>query len=221
MLDSKQATNRRMTIGDRIKQARESAGLNQAQLAKLCRVSAQAVSQWESGATSPKGENIGHLIRALKVRAEWLTLGIGPRDPDPNNGDDATKTYALRVTYVLMTTLSRFENGLRFDIEPDQIRDFSMALLEHLPSADDGPDGLDAFQDFLESEGVTPLNAEPLSEADMVEIIRTASSHLQSQGKQLPPEKFSEMCGVLFKYAAAVESNARDEMIQRTLRLIS
>ena len=37
----------RMNVGQRIREHREAAGLHQDQLAKLCRVSRQTISNWE------------------------------------------------------------------------------------------------------------------------------------------------------------------------------
>ena len=67
------------TMGERIRQAREEAGINQSQLAKTCGVSRAAASQWELGVTEPTRINIVNLARALNVEAAWLTEGIPPK----------------------------------------------------------------------------------------------------------------------------------------------
>ncbi len=70
------------SIGDRIKLARESAGLDMVQLAKLVGVTKQAVWGWESGATKgPRPEHLLALRDVLNVSLDWLVLGIGEMTP--------------------------------------------------------------------------------------------------------------------------------------------
>lgn len=69
-----------MTIQDRIKTAREGAGLSQTQLAEYCGVKPQAVSQWESGSTkSPKPDHLFAISKATGYSHEWLITGKGPQ----------------------------------------------------------------------------------------------------------------------------------------------
>jgi SOS-response transcriptional repressor LexA len=65
-----------MTTYERIKQARESAGYTQKELAKLLKVAQQAVHQWElapPAGTHPK--KINELAALLGVSVEWLLNG--------------------------------------------------------------------------------------------------------------------------------------------------
>ena len=65
-----------MTIGDRIKQKRGEAKLNQTELAKAVGVSREAVSQWESGTSKGlKPENLLSCSKALACSIEWLITG--------------------------------------------------------------------------------------------------------------------------------------------------
>ncbi len=68
-----------MTIGARIKQARERIGMSQTRLAELLGVTRSACSQWESaGGTSPKRDRLEEIARLLGVNYEWLATGGGP-----------------------------------------------------------------------------------------------------------------------------------------------
>lgn len=64
-----------MSIHTRIKSQRLICGMTQEALAKLLGVNRVSVSQWERGDTSPKGDNLINLAKALGVRPEWLLFG--------------------------------------------------------------------------------------------------------------------------------------------------
>ena len=61
-----------MSIGSRIKQARISAGLSQAQLAERVGVSSGAIGNYESDYSSPKDEILYVLMRVLHVDANFI-----------------------------------------------------------------------------------------------------------------------------------------------------
>jgi SOS-response transcriptional repressor LexA len=61
------------TIGSKIRELRERAGLTQTALAKAVGVSKAAVSQWESDETTPTGPNLVKCATILDVTAESLT----------------------------------------------------------------------------------------------------------------------------------------------------
>ncbi|MBO2684963.1 S24 family peptidase [Shewanella algae] len=63
------------TLGERLKAYRKSSKLTQAELGKRVGVSGATISQWESGDTSPKGENLHKLARALSTSADLLLFG--------------------------------------------------------------------------------------------------------------------------------------------------
>ena len=67
------------SLGDRIRAARESARLSQQAVADHFGLTAQAVSQWETGATKPSTGRIAALARLLGAKLEWLINGWGPR----------------------------------------------------------------------------------------------------------------------------------------------
>ena len=71
-----------MALKDRIKAAREFAGLTQEELATRVRVSRPAVVMWESGKTQTiEGENLVRTAYATGVDALWLATGEGDMRP--------------------------------------------------------------------------------------------------------------------------------------------
>lgn len=61
-----------MTIGKRLREFRERAGLSQAQLAKVAGVSRNAVSQWEADVTQPSTRRLSAVARALNVPVDRI-----------------------------------------------------------------------------------------------------------------------------------------------------
>ncbi len=67
-----------MGIHDRIREAREQAGVSQTELARLLGVTRSACSQWESDhGTAPRRERLEQLAGLLGVSFEWLATGKG------------------------------------------------------------------------------------------------------------------------------------------------
>ncbi|MCW8128951.1 MAG: helix-turn-helix domain-containing protein [Planctomycetota bacterium] len=64
-----------MTIGDRIKVAREKAGLNQTQLAEQLGVMQSALSHWERNVKKPSREHVEKLCAILNLTADWFLTG--------------------------------------------------------------------------------------------------------------------------------------------------
>ena len=61
-----------MTLADKLKEARQNAGLTQVELAeKLC-VSRQAITKWESGKGIPDVENLKMISKVLNVSIDFL-----------------------------------------------------------------------------------------------------------------------------------------------------
>tara|TARA_R110002124_G_scaffold163667_7_gene331055 strand:+ start:1897 stop:2586 length:690 start_codon:yes stop_codon:yes gene_type:complete len=59
-------------MNERIKARRKLLKLTQPELAKLIGVTKATISQWESAATSPKGENLYNLAKHLMCTTDWL-----------------------------------------------------------------------------------------------------------------------------------------------------
>lgn len=66
-----------MTIGSRIKAAREAAGLTQQQLADAIPAPGrrQQVCDWETGHRTPRRETLERIAQVLGVAAGWLMFG--------------------------------------------------------------------------------------------------------------------------------------------------
>ena len=69
-----------MGLGERIAARRIGAGMSQAELARRCKISREAVAQWESGATQPATKRLIDIAEALRVEVAWLIGGT----QDPN-----------------------------------------------------------------------------------------------------------------------------------------
>ncbi|MDM7321249.1 MAG: XRE family transcriptional regulator [Fervidobacterium sp.] len=63
-------------IGERIRQARLSLGLSQAELAKLVGVSERTIRNYESGEIK-KPHHLHKIAKVLKVSPDWLLKGVG------------------------------------------------------------------------------------------------------------------------------------------------
>jgi transcriptional regulator with XRE-family HTH domain len=71
------------TLSDRIKKAREVTGLSQKDLAEKTGISMSTISNYESGATSPRKAQITLIAWATGVDRGWLETGIAtPTSPD-------------------------------------------------------------------------------------------------------------------------------------------
>ena len=71
-----------MAIHERIREAREQAGISQTELARLLGVTRSACSQWESTqGTAPRRERLEQLAALLGVSFEWIATGRGGSGP--------------------------------------------------------------------------------------------------------------------------------------------
>ncbi len=68
------------SISTRLKIKREAKKLSQRKLGLLVNVSATAISQWERGETTPKGEHLLNLSKVLGCTPEWLTGKKGAQE---------------------------------------------------------------------------------------------------------------------------------------------
>ncbi|HOP19737.1 MAG TPA: helix-turn-helix domain-containing protein [Amphiplicatus sp.] len=119
------------SIGDRIRQARKAAGLNQAALAARVGVTQPAVANWESGVHDPRRMMLAKLAEALSTPLDWLAEGarsaaerdkgaaaaylrrpiqhtpvLGFRDAVRFLDDPSTDPHALAEDYIPVTTSS-------------------------------------------------------------------------------------------------------------------
>lgn len=63
------------SIGERIRQARKTKGLNQSDLAARVGVSQPAIANWESGVHDPRRLTLAKLADALDAPLDWLAAG--------------------------------------------------------------------------------------------------------------------------------------------------
>jgi len=61
-----------MTLGDRIREQRQRAGMSQEKVAELVGVSRQAVAKWESGQSAPNTENLFKLADIFGTKVDLL-----------------------------------------------------------------------------------------------------------------------------------------------------
>src|SRR5687767_20323 len=66
------------TLAERIKQAREAAGLSQAALATAIGTTSLAISTWERGLYAPTDENLVRVAAVLDKSPAWLRYGVVP-----------------------------------------------------------------------------------------------------------------------------------------------
>ena len=62
----------KLEMGKRIAKKREAKGLDQSELGRLLDITPQAVQQWESGQTSPRGKNLERLVEVLDCTNSYL-----------------------------------------------------------------------------------------------------------------------------------------------------
>lgn len=79
------------SLGDRLRKARESAGLNQAELAERLGVARMTVSRSESGSTEPMRVVVRAWALATGVPLMWLETGEAPAP----GGDGASSESLL------------------------------------------------------------------------------------------------------------------------------
>lgn len=76
-----------MTLGERIKQCRQRAGLSQEKVAELMGVSRQAVTKWEAGQSAPATENLFRLAEIFDTTVDLLIA----------SGEDSEKPLAEQL----------------------------------------------------------------------------------------------------------------------------
>lgn len=74
-------TRPQITIADRLIEARETAGLTQAEAARLAAVSVKTLKAWESGQTTPRPNKLQMIAGVLSVPLLWLLGGAEEHEP--------------------------------------------------------------------------------------------------------------------------------------------
>lgn len=76
------------TIADRLRKARETAHLSQAELAQAIGISRRSVTNYEAGTTLPRRPVLLSWAMVTGVRREWLAYGVIPDSPSPDGGPE-------------------------------------------------------------------------------------------------------------------------------------
>lgn len=77
------------TLADRLRKARESAGLNQTRLGEVTGISRRSISSYESGEAAPRRPQLIAWAMATGVPLVWLENGESPRQDGPDGGSAA------------------------------------------------------------------------------------------------------------------------------------
>ena len=72
----------RAAIAQRLRTAREHAGLSQGQVARMLGLNRPAISEMEAGRRKVSAEELSHLAKIYDVSLSWLTRD-SPEVPDP------------------------------------------------------------------------------------------------------------------------------------------
>ena len=84
-----------LEIGARIRALREAKDLTQAKVAAMCGVSANAMSQWETGRSRPERDNLLKLASKLETTFAYLLQGDGHAEVERAVTPSALKIYDL------------------------------------------------------------------------------------------------------------------------------
>lgn len=91
--------------GERIKSRRVHLGLTQEQLANSVGVSYQAVQQWESGRSNPKGKRLQALSEALHCTKSWIEFGADEGSRPSNVIQGPTMEYEPTKKVPIISTV--------------------------------------------------------------------------------------------------------------------
>jgi transcriptional regulator with XRE-family HTH domain len=86
-------------VGDRIRSARERAGLTQDELAARCRVGRTVVAQWEAGTAAPDPQALAALARALQADLAWFRGTVATTAEPPGFATDAPLRPAVETRH--------------------------------------------------------------------------------------------------------------------------
>ena len=69
-----------MTFGEKLKRARNNAGLKQSELAKLLGTTGNTISNWENNVSKPDLDMLSYICGALEVKASYFLQAHLPQD---------------------------------------------------------------------------------------------------------------------------------------------
>lgn len=91
------------SMGDRLRKAREDAGLTQQELAEITTISHTSIKNYEAGKRTPRALYLRAWAEATGVPVEWLETGTAPADAgaevEPPAGIEPA-TYSLQGNHI-------------------------------------------------------------------------------------------------------------------------
>lgn len=120
-----------MSIGTRIKAARQAAGLNQEQLAKMLGVSKGSIGNYEADISHPKEEILISLMSMLNVDANYIYQDYIPTKKAPAHGESDLQKRRLMDNYDKLNlegkyTLVNYSDDLtnlpKYTEEPSEVK---------------------------------------------------------------------------------------------------
>jgi repressor LexA len=76
------------TMGERVREARDNKGLDQATLSDKIGVVTRTLQRWEKGEQVPDGVSITRIAKATNVQPTWLLTGEGEMYPTPSRPEN-------------------------------------------------------------------------------------------------------------------------------------
>jgi len=144
------------TLAKRLARAREFKGLNQSELARALGLSPQAVQNWESGKSSPRGSRLAEVASVLGVTAEHLITGSIPESTPRTNVGIVPSPYAFNYWNGKTSPPDEGEVIIPFldevELLPRSRRAGGLAVAER-------PRGLRFSKTFLHNQHVLPDDA--------------------------------------------------------------
>ena len=95
-----------MTLAEKLKKARENAGLSQNDVAEKLNISRQAISKWENGWSNPDIDNLVMLSDLYNISTdEWLKNNYQKNDVNPEKKEKfiypSAETVGIAITAML------------------------------------------------------------------------------------------------------------------------
>lgn len=100
----------RMRIAERLRQAREAAGLSQGQVAKLLGMHRPTITEIEAGRRKVSAEELGALANAYGATVQWLA---SDQDDSPIPEDDKILLAAREIARMRDADIDRLISVLR------------------------------------------------------------------------------------------------------------
>ena len=135
------------TVGARIKEARLSKKMTQAELAKQLGVAYQNIGQWESGKRIPKIENLQRLGEALGVSWVWLRSGDVFRDSEEAKEDCSEHLVQIQSSEHVLKLIEVRLGTYREIIKKEPYADSYVSATYHLFGQ--GPDAVAILEEDL------------------------------------------------------------------------